>query len=161
MKTLVFPNKQIRAKVICDYLLNMPYRGCVCFSCGNASAALKAIGLDVIDISPTGDLLANRWWTQGDIARTWPDRFDATSGHLPISLMQKIGVAFAQHLNGLLDPIYEVPCGSGETLVCLKLAYPGIEFIAVYDNSEKATQYSAQAPLNGLVKLLAKEVIIR
>jgi hypothetical protein len=44
-----------------------------------------------------------------------------------------------------------VPTGSGETILCLKLAFPHIQFVAEYDNSNPATEYSADAPLSTIV----------
>jgi hypothetical protein len=57
----------------------------------------------------------------------------------------------------LPDVVY-VPSGSGETLVCLKLAYPEKKFIAVY-NLDAATEYSPRCPLNDFVKVMAEDRI--
>lgn len=154
-KLLRFEHKKIRANVIKEYIgANKPV---ICFSCGNASRELKLAGLNVLDISPTGDLLALRWFTISEIKNKFPNYFDATSGHLDITLMGLIGKAYKENLGVLPSPCY-VPCGSGETLVCLKLAYPNIDFVAVY-NLDSATEYSDKAPLNDLVKVLAKDII--
>lgn len=151
---LRFEHKKIRANVIKDYIgVNTPV---ICFSCGNASRELKLAGLNVLDISPTGDLLALRWFTINEIKQKFNGYFDATSGHLDITLMGLIGKAYKEILGDLPNPCY-VPTGSGETLVCLKLAYPQIDFIAVY-NLDYATEYSKDAPLNDLVKVLAKDI---
>lgn len=153
---LRFEHKKIRANVIKEYIgADKPV---ICFSCGNASRELKLAGLNVLDISPSGDLLALRWFTINEIKQKFPGYFDATSGHLDITLMGLIGKAYKERLGELLSSPCYVPCGSGETLVCLKLAYPEVEFIAVY-NLDSATEYSENAPLNDLVKVLAKDVI--
>ena len=130
------------------------YTRAVCFSCGNAARELQKAGVDVLHIGPHGDLIPNKWYTQAEIKRDFPQYFDATSGHLPMELMLEIAKRFRAYLQYSLDDTVYVPTGSGETLVCLKLAYPDREFIAVYDLDE-ATEYSIHAPLNTLVKLLA------
>ena len=157
MKLLTFNNKEIRAKVIKEYISNLKYDGVVCFSCGNATRELKKAGLNVIDISPMGDFIANRWFTPKEVKQYFPTYFDATSGHLSIELMQLIGNAFKNVLGDLPDINY-VPTGSGETLICLKLAYPNKEFVAVY-NLNEATKYDKEATLNNLVEIMAKDVI--
>ena len=154
---LRFEHKKIRAEVIKEYLKDKNYRGVVCFSCGNASRELKNVGLNVIDISVNGDLIANRWFKPSEVHEVFKDYFDATSGHLSIELMQLIGQAYKETLGDLPDINY-IPSGSGETLVCLKLAYPDKNFVAIY-NLDKATEYSEDATLNTMVKVLAKEVI--
>jgi hypothetical protein len=42
---------------------------------------------------------------------------------------------------------YQVPTGSGETIVCLRQAFPESLFLPVY-NISAGTQYNPQAPLN-------------
>lgn len=51
----------------------------------------------------------------------------------------------------LNDKLYYVPTGSGETIICLSLAFPHIEFVAVYNFSE-GSAYDEQAPLNEWVE---------
>jgi hypothetical protein len=150
---LTFPNKQIRAAVIAGYVRAYGQNRVVCFSCGNASRALKEVGLDVIDISSRGDLMPREWWTPERIAKVWPGYFDATSGHLPLFLMQRIGDHFRAHLGQLHEACYEVPTGSGETILCLRFAYPDRRFVAVY-NLDEATQFEPSAPLNPVVRAL-------
>ena len=133
------------------------YKRAICFSCGNATRELKRAGVNVLDISPKGDMQALRWYTMGDIKQTFPSYFDATSGHLPYECMLWIAQAFKKYLKDIPQTIY-LPTGSGETLVCLKLAYPKSKIIAVY-NLNSATAYEKGAPLNSLVKLLADDII--
>ncbi len=150
MATLIqFPNKALRAKVIARYVQAAGYRGVVCFSCGNASAALEACGLYVVDIGPGGSLQAGQWWTPAEIHKAWPDLFDATSGHLPIPLMLDIARAYRTYL-GELQGEYQVPTGSGETITCLRYAYPDCSFVPVY-NLDRATRLEPNAPLNCIV----------
>lgn len=147
---LIFPAKRIRAVEVARYVRAAGYPGVVCFSCGNASQALKDQGLDVVDVSPRGVLMPLRWWRPEEIRRCWPHLFDATSGHLPAHLMVTIGHAFRDHLGALPLAAYDVPTGSGETIVCLRWAYPGIKFTPVRDGGP-ATEYHPGAPLNDAV----------
>lgn len=159
MELFRFPHKQIRAAVIRQYMEENGHTRAVCFSCGNASKALKEAGVDVLDISPAGDLAPRRWFTQAEIRRVFPDRFDATSGHLPAELMTRIARAFKDHIGQMHGHIY-LPTGSGETLVELKMAYPALRITAVY-GMDAATEYSQEAPLNALVVAIADEIIYR
>ena len=155
--TLDVPAKRLRAECIaraCDGRV-------VCFTCGNAAAALRAAGLEVVEVSPHGKLAANCWCTTADVRRMFPQHFDATSGHLPVDLMLRIGHRLTRwldesglHLEEGVE--YVVPSGSGETVVCLKLANPRISFTARYDGSDAATRYDVDNPLNALVRHLAK-----
>lgn len=158
MDLLTFPNKKIRAEVIKKYLQRQNKNKVVCFSCGNASKELKNQGLDVLDISPYGKLVANDWFTSGEIAELFPDRFNATSGYLPFDLMLEIALEFKSYL-GELKGVVKVPCGSGETLLCLSLVYDN-KFVACYDNSNSATTYDKENPLNDIIQRIAKKVII-
>lgn len=157
VKLLRFPHKKIRANVIKNFIAKKRYRGVVCFSCGNASRELKNVGLNVLDISPKGDLIPNRWFQPSEIAEKFPEYFDATSGHLPMELMIEIAVEYKKYL-GLSLPSCYIPTGSGETIFCLKLAYPKEELIAVY-NLDDATEYNENAVLNDTVKIFAKQII--
>lgn len=160
MKTLDFPNKKIRSKIIKEYLTKINFNKVVCFSCGNASRELKNVGLNVLDISPSGDLVANKWFKSEDFKKYFTEYFNATSGYLPFDLMFDIGIEFKKYLGELQQDNY-IACGSGETIICLKLAYPDKNFIAVYDNSNIATKMDINSPLYPLVKLLAKEIIVK
>lgn len=160
-KALTFPllrfdHKQIRAEVIREYMTEAGYSRAVCFSCGNAARALESAGVETIHIGENGILSPKKWFSPAEVRNIWHDAFDATSGHLGVFLMEKIGKCYRDHLGDLPDVVY-VPSGSGETLCCLKMAYPQNEFIAVY-GLDKATEYSENAPLNGLVDLLAFDV---
>lgn len=115
------------------------------------------LGVHVVGVGAGEPLEPTRWMSFTEIACSFPGLFDATSGHLPVPLMLEIAamlhdelcVEFARgHVNEL-----EVPAGSGETFVCLKLAFPGIKMRPVYDLSP-GTQYNEEAPLNLLVNML-------
>lgn len=160
MNLLTFPHKAFRSKIIKQYMEEAGYTGAVCLTCGNAGRELRALGVDTVIIGETGDLSPNRWLSTAEVHRLFPDRFDATSGHLNMELMNRIAEQYRKYLGKLDSPQY-IPSGSGECLTCLKLAYPDIEFIAVYNvpgELAHATEYSEYAPLNGLVRLLAKDV---
>jgi hypothetical protein len=153
---LRFPNKKLRAKVIADHVRDAGYRGVVVFTCGNAAAALRECGLEVVEIGPRGDLKTEKWWKPSEIHRLHPDLFDATSGHLPAGLMVEIGKAFREYLGNLPAGVYAVPTGSGETIMCLRSAFPdpAIEFCAMYDNSKPETERDPLNPLNVFVDAL-------
>lgn len=154
---LQFPNKALRAQAIKAYMQAYGHDKAVCFSCGNASRALKKAGVKTLDISATGDLLAQRWFTIGEVKQYFPDYFDATSGHLPADCMRMVADAYKDYLKRIPSEIY-LPTGSGETLVCLKLAFPYTKITAVY-NLNDATKYEQNAPLNDMVKLLADGIV--
>lgn len=153
---LKFPHKKIRSKIIKEYV-EEDYDKILCFSCGNAGRALEELNLDVLHIGEEGILTPNKWFTLKEVHHKFSEYFDATSGHLNIELMELIGKEFKKYLGELPQTNY-IPTGSGETLVCLKLAYPEKDFIAVY-NLGKETEYNPNAPLNRLVELLSKEII--
>lgn len=158
IQTLTFQQrKALRAIVIRKHVQQARYEGVVCFSCGNASLALQDEGLYVVDICPSGSLIAGKWWYATDIHRAFPHLFDATSGHLPVELLNKIAKTYRGFLGDLQSIEYNVPTGSGETIVALCIAYPHIAFNAVY-NVGKGTTFEPNAPLNSLVELLAKTV---
>lgn len=152
MEMIEVPAKRLRAEIIAAYVWKAGYDGVVCFSCGNASRALKEMGLDVLDVSPSGDLEAKRWWTPEEIRRVWPNRFDATSGHLPCFLMVELSKALHRFLGDTLEDgkTCGVPTGSGETIVCLRWAFPGMCFVPIYGDN-LATRREENAPLNWAV----------
>ncbi len=158
IKLLKFPHKQLRSEVIKEYIKLLNYRGVVCFSCGNAARALEETGLNTIHIGEQGELTPNKWYTMQEIKNRFPSFFDATSGHLNIELMYRIGLKYKSYLGELPDTVY-IPTGSGETLVCLKLVYPDTKFIAVY-NLGPETEYNKNAPLNRLVEILSEKIIL-
>lgn len=156
MNLFRFDNKRIRAQAIRLYMAQHGYRKAVCFSCGNASRELRKAGIDVLDVSPTGDLQALRWFTIGEVHDQFPDHFDATSGHLPMDCMQMVADLYRDEIEKL-EGITYLPTGSGETLVCLKMAFPYSYIVAVYD-LDAATAYDEHAPLNSLVRAVADDI---
>lgn len=156
VELLRFPHKRIRAQVIKEYMRGR-YDRAVCFSCGNAARELEAAGVNVLHIGEKGDLVPTRWFTPREIAAAFDGYFDATSGHLPTDLMITLSEAYKNYFKELPDTVY-LPTGSGETLVCLKLAFPDTDFIAVY-NLDKATEYDAACCLNKYVEIMASKII--
>ena len=149
--------KRIRAQVIKEHMERHGIKHAVCFSCGNSSSELKRIGVPLLDISPQGDMRANRWFTQEDIRELFPEAFDATSGHLPIDMLNQIAARIRQSVSiEQATGCYEVPTGSGETIVVLSLAFPTIQFKPIY-NENDSTRYEEQAPLNLLVEAVTKK----
>lgn len=161
MNVLEVPAKAIRAQVIRAHLAESGHPGCVAFSCGNATRALRAAGVWVLDVAPGGALQSTKWWSPAEVHRAWPHLFDATSGHLPIPLMASLAAifreTFAATIEGRPGP-HVVPTGSGETVVCLAWAFPDARWIARYDDRQPATRYEPRAPLNGLVTRLCHGV---
>lgn len=163
MKLLKFPHKRLRAEIIYDYVLFSQYRGVVLLSCGNAIKWMRwvvqkkqkgkskfACKVEVAEMTTT------KWLTNEQIGNMAPTHFEATSGHLPLWLMVRIAKKFRNYFNshgGLPLKKYYVPTGSGETILCLKLAYPKKEFVAVY-NVSRGSKYEKKAPLNDAVTAL-------
>jgi hypothetical protein len=163
--------KGIRAAIIADYIRASNYRGAVIFTCGHAGQtlrdALQGAGLSgallsyeptLVEVGPKGPISANRWWSPEDIHISWPDLFDATPGHLPVALMVRIAQALAstRRSRDTVEKItnggpWFVPTGSGETIVCLKMAFPNVQFAAVYDNARQETTRDPESPLNSIV----------
>jgi hypothetical protein len=137
------PFKDIRAQVILAYVLRSSYRdGIVCCSCGNAVAALRSIFDDVKWIGRDG-----YWYTPAEIHGIYPRCFDATPGHLPAPLMVELAKEY-RRLLGVYAGEWIVPTGSGETILCLQIAYPQVRWIAEYDDSKSGTRFEPKAPLN-------------
>lgn len=155
---LVFPHKKIRAELIKEYLNRSRYDKVVCFSCGNAAREIKEAGIDTLFIGEDGELKPNEWFTQLKIDNIFPKYFNATSGHLPIELMQMLSERYKTYLGELSSDVIYVPTGSGETIICLKIAYPHKKFVAVY-NLDNATKYDNENPLNCLVEIIADKVL--
>jgi hypothetical protein len=155
--------KALRAKHIWNHCAIAGIRGAVVFSCGNAANALKIYqgpSFHVITVAPGGDLMPGRWWRQEEIAKAWPQYFDATPGHLPPQLMASIAAELRRTLNARIKPgrTYNVPSGSGETLVAIAQAFPEAGFVAQYNDTNPATTYRQDAPLNRLVAAIAARV---
>ena len=159
---VIATNKKERSSIIIDYAKTHLYEGIVVFSIGNPDDLSRSIlrsSLNLISVSPGGDLQsANKWWSQEEIRTSWPNYFDATSGHLPVFLLNQIVVRIRSKFLGI-DELkeYYIPTGSGETFVCMAMAFPKMSFRAVY-NIDQYTQWNPNAPLNDLVYALASEV---
>ena len=154
---LTLPAKAIRAQLIRDHLgggvagANAPR--VVVFTCGNAAAQLRAVGLDVLAVGPGQELQAGRWWTPAEIRAAWPDRFDATSGHLPMHLVAQLAMALADHVGTLERCRWLVPTGSGETITALRWVYPDADLVALTGTGPN-TDHHPDMPLAPLVARL-------
>lgn len=167
---LRFPAKVLRAKPIAAYVVKANYPGVVTFTCGHAAEALRTalrpLGKDVLEVGAKGVLQTEKWWTPAEIRAGFPHLFDATSGHLPVPLMYEI----AQEFKAYLSPVwggtrsgqvfdqekqYVVPSGSGETILCLRMAYPDAKFMAAYDNAKpETTRDTENVAMNALIDTL-------
>ena len=155
MKALEFPAKELRTQVIIAHLneINV-YDGIVIFGCGNAAKELRDQSLmPLVDMSSTGDATPNHWWAPEEVKRSWPRYFDATCGMLPSFLMKRVAESYREYFKDTPPKNKSVATGSGETVVCLSMAFPETKFTAVYDVSD-ASKYHAEAPLNPLVTAL-------
>lgn len=132
---LQVPQKRIRAAVIAAYMQDAGYAAAVCFTCGNAATALRRAGVRLIEVGPAGVLQPGRWWTPAEIHATWPGHFDATPGHLPYLLMIEIAHEIRDGNPGGPPPrgSYRVPTGSGETITCLRIAWPHLDLQPAFD----------------------------
>lgn len=146
--------KKVRAAVIREYMERNGIACAVCFSCGNASRELRMAGVNVLDISPSGDMEARRWFTQEEIRRLFPAAFDATSGHLPMDVMLRISARLRAKLEGqyVAGRTYTIPSGSGETVLCLAMAFPECSFVAEFDDADPARRKEQDAPLIPLIR---------
>ena len=151
MQRLQVDTKRLRAEVIREYILEAGYQGCICFTCGNASVALSQVRVVVVEVSPVGPLRPGKWWRPEEVHRVWPHLFDATPGHLPAFLMVRLAKAIKLELGEHLQGEYEVPSGSGETILCLRWAYPNVVFHPIFDCG-KGTEREPQAPLLPVVE---------
>jgi hypothetical protein len=154
---LRIPNKQWRSEVIAKHVRkNLGSDKVIIFSCGNAARALEDQGLDVLSGGPQNcSFVPEKWYTPEEVRENWPDRFDATSGHLSKGMMKQIARKFRQEIRHLEADHVIVPSGSGETIYCLNLAFPDKNFIALYDEDDPATLYDEQNPFNRRVQRVA------
>jgi len=146
--------KQIRSQVIKQYLIDSGIKGAVCFSCGNSTKFLREAGVDVIGIGEKEELVPTVWFPEEKVKRYFPDRFNATSGNLPILVMYEIARRLRIVLGEKWKPV-PVKIGSGETALALILAYPEkLERFKFYRDGTPATAYNENAPLNAVLRLL-------
>jgi hypothetical protein len=166
--------KTLRAEIINDYLTSQRTRRCVCFSCGNSARLLRDTGLDVVYIGEKGILKPNKWFSKQEIQSTFNGLFDATSGNLNEHLMEKVAVELKRVLsdsseierfcylfkeNHFFDEDtirrfnpqqgeYLIPTGSGETILCLKYAFPQLTFIPIRIRGNLNTEFHEGYSLN-------------
>lgn len=141
-----FDFKYHRAAVIQRYLADIGRSRVVVCTCGNAARKLRKCKLDVLEVGPQGQLSANSWLKPEFLAQTFPDRFDATSGHLPLFLMLRIASMMrAKCPDGVeieaANGVIHVPSGSGESAVITAMAFPGARVVAVFNSSKHDTLY--------------------
>ena len=146
--------KRIRAQVIKEHMKALRIKKAVCFTCGNAGRALQEAGIPTTTVGPNEEIKATHWYSQAEIARTFPDHFNATSGDIPLYLIAEIG----RRMREALGPTFRggpVRIGSGETVVALAMAYPELrDRIEPYRDGTEATAYERGATLNPVVAAL-------
>jgi len=148
--------KEVRAKVIKEHLNQLGKNICVCFTCGNATKALRQAGLEVISVGESEEFTPNKWFSYTEIQKSFNGLFDATSGHLPLPLMNEIALKLKSELRYHFKPnkSYEIKVGSGETISCLKMAFPYISFNPIRLKAHKPTTFNKEAPGNSLIYAL-------
>ena len=155
MKIITLLNKQIRSEVI-----KKRYGGqrVVCFSCGNATDALEAAGVNVISVSPRSSLAAQNYIPPKEVERMF-NAPDVTSGNLPPYLMLEIGKRFNEALRLFLDDEeivsrqFIVPCGSGETIMALANFIPLQNITGYYSPFIPAINFTDWSPYYWFLKM--------
>ena len=76
--------------------------------------------------------------------------------------MLEIAARLRQRYEGEFKPgrEYPVAAGSGETIICLALAFPDCDFIPVYNNLCPATQRDPGAPLGAFVRAFFNPITV-
>ena len=149
---LKFDFKRERARLIYDFLhTGFSTPKVVLLTCGNAAQACREHAMDVVELGggPCADLAPNQWMKPGHVARLFPDRFDATSGHLPLWMLIELAKTMRVKNPDALalsdfdekEEIY-VPSGSGESAVITALAFPALRVVACFDDSQPATTWN-------------------
>lgn len=163
---LNFDFKFHRAAVVQRYLAESGKapRVVVC-TCGNAARKLRKVGLNVFEVGRFGTLVPSRWLTPEDVAQAFPNRFDATSGHLPLFLMLRVAVMLRAKCPEGVEIAAKrgqihVPSGSGESAVITALAFPGAQVVAVFNNSKPATRYEKENVLYSVFPTLGITVLV-
>jgi hypothetical protein len=147
---LVAAVKLARTYAVRDYVVAAGGVGVVCFSSGNASRLLREAGLDVVDVSPLGDLQPRGWISAGLIRRWFPNRFDATCGHLPLAVMASAALILRRLTARPARWETAIPSGSGETLAILRMAFPDRRFYPTTDGTP-ATERDPNNPLSTIL----------
>ena len=155
MKDINLIEKRIRAEIIKAHMKDLRIERAVCFTCGNASKALRKAGVKTLSIGPGQDLNPEeKWFEVDDIKKEFPEHFDATSGNLSVDLMNQI----AREMRRTLGKDFKggkIKVGSGETLLVLTIAYPELKGKIIPIRTQRPeTQYDKGAPLNKLLSAI-------
>lgn len=145
--------KQIRADWIAQYCKMAGYLGISCLTCGTTGIALitacRKEGLECRVFSNP-----RRWWGNADfIEYNGSQFFDATSGHIPLFMICKLGILYRSYLGDTQAETITVPTGSGETAISLRIAYPDKIIVAQYGESAEIKR-EGDAVLNAAVDAL-------
>ncbi|MAF43229.1 MAG: hypothetical protein CMI54_03540 [Parcubacteria group bacterium] len=152
MEFIKLENKVIRSYVIKNYLGD---NKCFCFSCGNASKALRDVGVNVIGISPYDKLNAVRYIEPKEGYDMF-NCFNATSGCLPLFLISQIADKYCAYLHDEVfrnDHTIYVPVGSGETLFAMSFLFPVSRMVGVTSKKIPAIKFESQySPIADYIK---------
>lgn len=146
--------KRLRASAIRDYMQENGFKSAVCFSSGRALEELRKVAVPVLGISvKDGDMLAMRWFSKEEIRYYFPNCFDATSGHLPLLLCDKIAAEVRANIEGITAGTeYRILSGSGECAYIFHKAFPEAKTIPVFDQREQCTEWNAECEFNLVLK---------
>lgn len=145
MKILKINHKKIRAEVIAEYLKG---RRAFAFSCGNATRWLKRAGVNCVPID--GTPLEAHGYIDPEVAEFYFDAFNATSGYLPLFLVERI-------VGKIREKIYKpasrsqtiyVPRGSGELAFSICFIYPSQQIVTFSSQRHPATKQDVPYPLD-------------
>lgn len=149
--------KTIRSEVIKEHMEALGIKKAVVFTCGNSAKFLRAAGVEVLAIGKDEELRPQKWFTQREIAKQFPDHFNATSGDIPLFLIEEIGRRLKEELGEGFEG-GEVKVGSGETLLALTIAYPELRSrIKPYRDETPETAFDPEATLNATLKAIYSE----
>jgi hypothetical protein len=145
--------KRLRAEFLAQHCVRSGFTGIACLTCGTTGIALIH-ACQKHDLECRVFSNPKRWWSNEEfIKHNGTQFFDATSGHIQLLLMCKLGLIYRGLLGDIEDSSITVPSGSGETALSLKFAYPDKIIIAEYGNT-KETKKEPYAPLNEIVRAL-------
>lgn len=142
MAKLAVNYENIRSRVLGYFVSARGKKGAICLRHPRSADEMQKAwpGIKVLRIMEGGDLApTEKQWILEEIAYVFDDFVDITPGALPVDTMIRIANELRETLGELCEEVYEVDCDSGEEIVALMLAYPGVRFTACLgDGTETA-----------------------